>query len=189
MNDHGSVDRSDIRSLPGLASATPGGTFRSFLTATRSIAAGRHRIFWHCAGGSLPRGFLRGGPTFRSAWWLEPRAVTWEIDRSNWRQGATTNVSLRSRRPREPTLRNSDLTHLFRLHHVVSLDLSDNDRITTKGLAALRGLEFLTELKLERMYRYREPELARVSASPDRCMPGSSDGVAATGSPAHFPAT
>ena len=46
---------------------------------------------------------------------------------------------------------------------MVSLNLAENDRITNKGLAALRGLDSLTDLNLERMERYRNPQSERVS--------------------------
>ena len=44
-----------------------------------------------------------------------------------------------------------------KLHRVVSLNLAENDRITNKGLAALRGLDFLSELNLDRLDRFRQP--------------------------------
>lgn len=108
-----------------------------------------------------------------AAWWLERLRgnVVWEIDQSNWRHGGTTTVSLGAGRSWDPKLGNSDLAHLSKLHHVVSLNLSENDRLTSKGLAALRGLEFLTELNLERMHRYREPRSGRISVPlSDACL-------------------
>ncbi len=52
-------------------------------------------------------------------------------------------------------LSDGDLDHLRKLHRVVSLNLAESDKITNKGLAALRGLDYLSELNLERLDRYR----------------------------------
>ena len=97
------------------------------------------------------------GRHFAAAWWLESMqgAVLWEIDATNWRQGGETTVELTSRRSSNPKASNIDLTHLSKLHRVVSLNLSENDRITNKGLALLR-LDCLTDLNLERMERDRK---------------------------------
>jgi hypothetical protein len=93
-------------------------------------------------------------------WWIESQGgmVGWEIDKANWRQGGSTSVSFTSHRFWQPQLDNSELTHLHKLHRVVSLNLSENDRITNKGLAKLRGLNFLTELDLARLDRFREAQ-------------------------------
>jgi hypothetical protein len=100
-----------------------------------------------------------------AAWWIQSLhgAVLWDIDQTNWRQGGVTSVSLVSTNPWNPNIGDADLTHLRRLHRVVSLNLAENDRITNKGLAGLRGLDFLTELNLERLDRYRQPPTRLVS--------------------------
>jgi hypothetical protein len=100
-----------------------------------------------------------------AAWWIQSLhgAVLWDIDQTNWRQGGVTSVSLVSTNPRDPNIGDADLAHLQRLHRVVSLNLAENDRITNKGLAGLRGLDFLSELNLERLDRYRQPPTRLVS--------------------------
>ena len=92
-------------------------------------------------------------------WWIESQGgmVVWDIDKANWRQGGSTSVTFTSHRFWQSRLDNGELTHLHKLHRVVSLNLAENDRITNKGLAKLRGLDFLTELDLSRLDRFREP--------------------------------
>ena len=95
-----------------------------------------------------------------TAWWLESLhgMVLWDIDKTNWRQGGVTSVSFVARNSWIPRLRDGDLNHFRRLHRVVSLNLAENDRITNKGLSGLRGLDFLAELNLERLERYRHAQ-------------------------------
>jgi hypothetical protein len=108
-----------------------------------------------------------------AAWWLEglSGAVLWEIDETNWRQGGATTVELTALQRSNLNFNDADLTHVRELHRVVSLNLAENDRITNKGLAALRGLDLLTDLNLERMDRYRNPHSGRVSVPlTDACL-------------------
>ena len=67
-------------------------------------------------------------------------------------------MSLAPRQSWFPRLHDSDLAHLHRLHRVVKLNLAESDAFTDKGLAALRGLDVLSELCLDRLNRYRHPE-------------------------------
>ena len=128
--------------------------------------------------------FLAGQAFFRGVVAREPDgAVLWEIDKTNWRQGGVTTVELTALRAPDPRFSNFDLTHLRKLHRVVSLDLAENDQITNKGLAALRGLDFLADLNLERMDRYRNPESGRVSRPLTDAVPDPRASAAATGSP------
>src|SRR5260370_42157507 len=62
-----------------------------------------------------------------AAWWLERLhcAVVWVMDESNWRQGGTTTVSIRTRSWGWSDLSNADLNHLKKLHRVVSLNLAE----------------------------------------------------------------
>ena len=101
--------------------------------------------------------FFLVGQHLLTAWWLERQdaMVLWDIDQTNWRQGGVTSVSVAARNSWNMRLRDEDLDHFRRLHRVVSLSLAENDQITNKGLSRLRGLEFLTELNLERLDRYR----------------------------------
>jgi hypothetical protein len=114
--------------------------------------------------------FLVGRHLF-TAWWLERHdgTVLWNIDGTNWRQGGVTSVSFAARISWGPRLRDGDLDHFRRLHRVVSLDLSENDQITNKGLAGLRGLDFLSELNLERLDRYRNPRRFSIPLT-DACL-------------------
>jgi hypothetical protein len=100
-----------------------------------------------------------------AAWWLEGHhgAVVWEINETNWREGGATTVELTAIHTWNPKIRNIELTHLRKLHRVVSVNLAENNGITNKGLAALRGLDSLVDLNLERMDRYRNPQSGRVS--------------------------
>jgi Leucine Rich repeat len=109
--------------------------------------------------------FFLIGQHLLTAWWLERQvgAVLWDIDKTNWRQGGATSVSFAARNSWDVRLRDGDLDHVRRLHRVVSLDLAENDRITNKGLSGLRGLDFLAELNLERLERYRQPQFGRIS--------------------------
>jgi Leucine Rich repeat len=102
---------------------------------------------------------------FSAAWWLEglSGAVLWEIDETNWRQGGATTVELAAIRRSNHHFNDADLTHVRKLHRVVSLNLAENDQITNRGLAALRGIDSLKVLNLERMDRYRNPQSMRVS--------------------------
>ena len=57
-----------------------------------------------------------------------------------------------------------DLTHLRKLHRVVSLDLARKRPNHKQGAGCgVRGLDWLESLNLERMDRYRNPESGRVS--------------------------
>jgi Leucine-rich repeat (LRR) protein len=49
----------------------------------------------------------------------------------------------------------SDLVHLHRLHRVVRLELAECEGVTSKTLSALHGLDFLTDLNLDRLNHYR----------------------------------
>ena len=60
-------------------------------------------------------------------------------------------------------LKNQDLDHLSRLFCVAKLDLAECATITNLGLAKLRGLEFLAELNLARLYPYRNARYVSVS--------------------------
>ena len=108
-----------------------------------------------------------------TAWWLERLngMVLWDIDRTNWRQGGVTSVTFGSRNSWFRGLSNGDLKYLGKLHRVVSLNLAENDRITNKGLAALRGLEFLSALNLDRLNRFRHAPFTIPSAQlTDACL-------------------
>jgi hypothetical protein len=88
-------------------------------------------------------------------WWLERQGATvsWEVDLTNWRHG------------------NGDLESLRHLHRVVSLNLAESNKITGKGLAALRGLDYLQELTLDRLVRYRHPDwLLQQAPLTDSCL-------------------
>jgi hypothetical protein len=103
--------------------------------------------------------FVRvAGSHLLATWWIqsEKGVVDWELDATNWRQGGTTSVIFSSANFWHAHLSNNDLDYLHRLHHVVSLSLAENDRITNKGLARLRGLDFLAELDLSRLNRFRD---------------------------------
>jgi hypothetical protein len=85
-------------------------------------------------------------------------AVQWDMDETNWRQGGITRVSFRSRwQMWNNTFSDDDLHYLLNLHRVVSLNIAECDKITSNGLTTLRGLEFLTDLDLARLARYRFP--------------------------------
>jgi hypothetical protein len=107
-----------------------------------------------------------------TAWWLESLhgMVQWEMDETNWRQGGVTSVSFAARNWWNVKLSNGELKYLWNLHRVVSLDLAEKDGITTKGLAALRGLEFLSELNLARLDRYRPDRLGNLVPFTDACL-------------------
>jgi Leucine Rich repeat len=108
--------------------------------------------------------FFLIGQHLLTAWWLERQdgMVLWDIDQTNWRQGGVTSVSFAARNSWIPRLRDGDLNHFRRLHRVVSLNLAENDRITNKGMSELRGLDYLAELNLERLERYRQVQFGRV---------------------------
>ena len=97
------------------------------------------------------------GTHLAAKWWLESHqgVIVWDINETNWRQGGVTTASFPTGRFNLSNLSDSDLDHLHRLHRLVSLNFADNHEISDKGLAALRGLDFLTELSLERLVRYR----------------------------------
>jgi hypothetical protein len=108
-----------------------------------------------------------------AAWWLERLhcAVVWEMDNNNWRQGGVTRVYHSTRSWGWSDLGNADLNRLKRLHRVVSLDLAEADKITNKGLAALRGLVDLSELNLDRSERFRLAAFrAQVPPLTDACV-------------------
>ncbi len=98
------------------------------------------------------------GVHFLTAWWLESLSatVTRNVDTTNWRHGGDTSVSFRPSPFFSLGFRDRDLHYLRRLHHLVSLDLAECSEITSKGLAALHGLDFLTDLNLERLSPYRK---------------------------------
>jgi Leucine Rich repeat len=110
-----------------------------------------------------------------AAWWLQGLhgIVVWDIDQKNWQTGGVTSVSFVSKNSFFDTrINDGDLAHLSKLNRLVSLDLSENDRITDRGLAGLHGLDFLSELNLERLDRYRQHP-SRVVSIPltDACLP------------------
>ena len=96
------------------------------------------------------------GTHLSAEWWIKSHQgnVVWEMDDTNWRQGGVTSVAFAPRRFSPALLGDADLVHLHRLFTVVSLNLSDNDEISDKGLAGLRGLDFLNELSLDRLGRF-----------------------------------
>jgi hypothetical protein len=108
--------------------------------------------------------YLVGVP-MATAWWLESQSgtVSWDIDAKNWQHGGVTSVSFSPRQSWSPPVGIAELKQLRHLHRVISLNLAENDLITDKGLAALRGLDHLRDLSLERMGRYRNPEWFRRS--------------------------
>ena len=117
---------------------------------------------------------IRVGSHLVAAWWLESQhgMVVWDIDETNWRQGGVTSVSFASRNFVESADSATAISITFsKLHRVVSLNLAENDRITNKGLAELRGLDFLTELNLDRLNRYRHSPV-RIASAPltDACL-------------------
>jgi hypothetical protein len=126
------------------------GTRAGFLVALVIAVSGFVAVAWMSVGTHLV-----------TAWWLErlEGRVRWAVDETNWRQGGVTSMSFQSRLSGawNSTFGDEDLRYLHKLHRLVSLDLSECDKITSKGLAELRGLEFLTELNLARLDRYRHP--------------------------------
>ena len=98
------------------------------------------------------------GVHFLTAWWLESLSatVTRSVDKTNWRHGGDTTVSFQPTGFFSTGLRDRDLLYLRRLHHLVSLNLSECVEITDQGLAALHGLDYLTDLSLDRLGPYRE---------------------------------
>ncbi len=108
---------------------------------------------------------IRVGTHLVTAWWLESLrwTVDWSIDGKNWKQGGETSVSFDSRNRFGSELKNQDLDHLSRLFCVAKLDLAECATITNLGLAKLRGLEFLAELNLARLYPYRNARYVSVS--------------------------
>jgi Leucine Rich repeat len=118
-------------------------------------------------------GWLFVGTHLVAAWWLEKHQalIVWDIDKTNWRQGGATSVSIAAGRFSFSRITDADLDHLHRLHRVVSLNLAESDSITNKGLTALRGLDFLTELDLDRLNRYRYFRIGMRSAPlTDACL-------------------
>ena len=113
------------------------------------------------------------GTHLLTAWWLRSQhcIVVWDIDQKNWQHGGVTSVSFGSRNPFDRRINDGDLAHLRNLNRLVSLDVSENDQITDKGLAGLHGLVFLTELSLERLDRYRQSP-SRLTSIPltDACL-------------------
>jgi hypothetical protein len=100
---------------------------------------------------------IRVGTHLVTAWWLERLqcAVDWKVDETNWRQWGETSVSYDSRSFFGSRFEDKDLDHLKRLFHVVKLNLAECETITSSGLVRLRELDFLTELNLARLNRYR----------------------------------
>ena len=116
---------------------------------------------------------IRVGTHLVTAWWLESlrRTVDWRIDGTNWRQGGETSVSFDSRNRFGSELKDQDLDHLSRLYCVARLDLAENDHNNKLGLARLRGLDFLAELNLARLDRYRNARYVSVSGPlTDACL-------------------
>jgi hypothetical protein len=106
-------------------------------------------------------------------WWLERQGATvsWEFDLTNWRHGGVTSVTFSPSNGWNPQLGNGDLESLRHLHRVVSLNLAESNKITGKGLAALRGLDYLQELTLDRLVRYRHPDwLLQQAPLTDSCL-------------------
>jgi Leucine Rich repeat len=115
------------------------------------------------------------GAHLLAAWWLQSLhgIVVWDIDQKNWQTGGVTSVSFVSKNSFFDTrINDGDLAHLGKLNRLISLDLSENDRITDRGLAGLHGRVFLSELNLERLDRYRQHP-SRVVSIPltDACLP------------------
>jgi hypothetical protein len=100
---------------------------------------------------------IRVGTHLVAAWWFKSLHcfVGWEVHETNWREGGTTSVSYGWKNSWNPKFSDDDLDHLRKLLRVVKLDLAECNTITNAGLAKLRGLDFLTELNLERLNRYR----------------------------------
>jgi Leucine Rich repeat len=122
------------------------------LFAAFSIRVGRHQV---------------------AAWWFESLhcTVAWEIDDTNWRHGGATSVSYRSPNLRRANFNDDDLDHVKELLRVVKLELAECDKITNTGLARLRGLDFLAELNLERLNRYRYAQFGATSVPlTDACL-------------------
>jgi hypothetical protein len=109
---------------------------------------------------------IRVGTHLVTAWWLESLRCTveWKIDGTNWKQLGETSVSYDSRNRFDSDFKDQDLDHLSRLFCVAKLDLAECDTITNLGLAKLRGLDFLAELNLARLYRYRYARYGSVSS-------------------------
>ena len=121
----------------------------------------------------LVSGSFLVGTHLVAAWWLESHQgmVTWDINGTNWRQGGVTSVSFGPRNFGFSRLEEADLKHLHKLHRVVSVNLGECDGISNKGLAVLRGLDFLVELNLDRLGRYRHLRFGGVPAPlTDACL-------------------
>jgi hypothetical protein len=108
---------------------------------------------------------IRAGTHLVTVWWLESLdcTVDWNIDGKNWKQGGETSVSYEWRNLFVAQFNDKDFDHLNRLFRVVKLDLAECERITSTGLMRLHGLEFLAELNLARLNRYRHAQYGSVS--------------------------
>jgi hypothetical protein len=71
--------------------------------------------------------------------------IEWRWDPVSWRNGILTTANLGHG---NRLITDAELTHLGKLHHVESLDLSGCWRVTDDGLAVLEDLPELTELHL-----------------------------------------
>jgi Leucine Rich repeat len=116
---------------------------------------------------------IRVGRHLVAAWWFESLhcTVAWEIDDTNWRHGGATSVSDRSPNLRRANINDDDLDHVKELLRIVKLELAECDKITNTGLARLRGLDFLAELNLARLNRYRYARFGAISTPlTDACL-------------------
>jgi Leucine Rich repeat len=108
-----------------------------------------------------------------TAWWFQSLhcRVAWEMDETNWLHGGATSVSYGWRNAWNQVFGDADLKHLRKLFRVVKLDFAECDKITNAGLASLSGLEFLSELNLARLNRYRHARYGFTSAPlTDACL-------------------
>jgi hypothetical protein len=96
----------------------------------------------------------------RTAWWLERLGcrIDWQIDETSWWRGGVTSVSGERSYVGQAfgaDIYDRDLPYLLDLRPVQSLDLTECNHITDKGLAILEELQNLSELDLTRLMRYR----------------------------------
>jgi hypothetical protein len=120
---------------------------------------------------------IRVGTHLMTAWWFETLqcTVAWKVNETNWREGGTTSVSFGvsqgSRNSWNPIFSDADLDHLKKLFPVVNLNLAECNSITNQSLGRLRGLDFLNELNLARLNRYRHAQYGVASAPlTDACL-------------------
>jgi hypothetical protein len=112
----------------------------------------------------------------RTAWWLQRLGcrIDWQIDETNWRQGGVTAVSGARTYLGAifgADLGDRDLHYLLDLRSVQSLNLTECNQITDKGLAILGGLPHLTELDLTRLMRFRRDSIgSRPVPLTDACL-------------------